>query len=328
MRDGLGRSINYMRLSVTDRCNLRCIYCVSKGDREFIPHENILSYEEMLRLTKVAADLGVEKVRLTGGEPLARRDFLAFLGMLKEEVPGLDVRVTTNATMLSGKVPALKHLGVSRVNISLDTLDAEKFKQITGRDFLFRVLESIDECLKYGLTVKLNVVGLKGINSDELPDFVNLALSKPLDLRIIEFMPIGCRSAWRPEKVWSADEILKDVAEITPIEAVTSSRTDGPARVFSLPEGVGRLGVISPVSNHFCDKCNRLRITSDGKLRTCLFSDTEHNLRSILRGSGDVDKELKECMLASLADKPLGRRLLEERKAVNVCDKPMTSIGG
>lgn len=327
--DSHGRVVRYMRLSVTDRCNLRCFYCRSCEDLESIPHEDILTYEEMLSLAKAAQEMDIQKLRLTGGEPFVRRDFLAFLGMLREECPGLDVRITTNATLLSGKVPALKHLGVKRINISLDTMDPAKFKEITGRDMYDRVRQGIEECLRYGLKVKINAVAARGINDDELPLFIDFARNNPVDVRFIEFMPIGCATRWKGSTSWTSAEILeaaKQHATLTPLSR--SHDTDGPARVFTIDGGVGRIGLISPLTNHFCNTCNRLRITSDGKLRTCLFSDKEFNLRRVLRHPRLGLKAALKIMRLAAINKPIGHDLLRMKLENQVCNKVMSSIGG
>jgi len=328
--DGHGREVRYIRLSITDRCNLRCFYCRAEREMRFIPHEQILTYEELVELAKLAEDMGVAKIRLTGGEPFVRRDFLAFLGMLKEECPGLDIRITTNGTLLSGKAPALKHLGVRGVNISLDTLDADKFARITGRDFFHRVRTGLDECLRYGLRLKVNVVGLKGVNDDELPAFVELARENPIDVRFIEFMPIGCSTRWSEENLWLAGDILeaaKGIAELRPVSGWEPNH--GPARMFDIKGGQGRIGMISPMSDHFCDTCNRLRITADGRLRTCLFSDREFRLGPLLRSPKLGLKAVRKVMELALKTKPLGYEILRERLGGSpVCGKAMTSIGG
>lgn len=327
--DGYGREVSYLRLSVTDRCNLNCFYCRSAENMPFIPHEEILSYEEMIILAKAAQALSVEKIRLTGGEPFARRDFLAFLGMLREECPGLDVRITTNATLLGGKVAAAKHLGIRRINISMDTMDPVKFHEVTGRDMLDRVLAAIEECLHYGIKVKINVVAMKGINDMELPEFLRLAKDNPLDVRFIEFMPIGSCTRWDGDYTWKAAEIIEQASHyvrLTPLDR--TDRTGGPARLYSIEGGKGRIGVISPMSNHFCKSCNRLRVTSNGKLRTCLFSDREYKLRQALRNPKLGIDAVVRIMHRALRSKPMGYELLEMRKRAQVCDKGMSSIGG
>ncbi|WP_028586994.1 GTP 3',8-cyclase MoaA [Desulfocurvus vexinensis] len=327
--DGYGREVSYLRLSVTDRCNLNCFYCRTGQEMEYIPHENILTYEEMVVLARAARALRVEKLRLTGGEPFARRDFLAFLGLLREQCPELDVRITTNATLLAGKAAAVKHLGIRRINISMDTLDPAKFLEITGRDMLDRVLAAIDECLGLGLRVKINVVAMKGVNDMELPAFVRLACDKPVDVRFIEFMPIGASTRWNDAATWTAREIIAQagaMVRLTPLER--HGRSGGPARLFAIEGGQGRLGVISPLSDHFCTSCNRLRVTSDGRLRTCLFSDKEYRLRPALRHPRLGIDHVVGIMRRALRTKPMGYELLELRRRAQVCDRVMSSIGG
>jgi cyclic pyranopterin phosphate synthase len=327
--DGYGREVSYLRLSVTDRCNLNCFYCRSGQELDYLAHENILSYEEMVALARAARALRVAKLRLTGGEPFARRDFLAFLGLLRENCPDLDVRITTNATLLGGKVAAVKHLGVRRINISMDTLDPARFREITGRDMLDRVLAAIDECLALHLRVKINVVAMKGVNDSELPAFVRLACDKPVDVRFIEFMPIGAATRWNDAATWTAREIVARAGEMVRLAPVERhSRTEGPARLYTIAGGRGRLGVISPLSDHFCKSCNRLRVTSDGRLRTCLFSDKEYRLRPALRHPHLGLERVVDIMRRALRTKPLGHELLEMRRRAQVCDRVMSSIGG
>lgn len=331
MTDHHGRCINYLRLSITDRCNLRCLYCRSScAGLKMLPHDQMLSYEEHLELIAVASELNISKVRLTGGEPFLRRNFLHFLEQILQHHPHLDMRLTTNATLLDGKIPMLKDIGIQGLNISLDTLNRTKFQQITGRDFFNQVRGAIDQCLDHGLRVKINVVALKGVNDDELADFIRLAERLPLDLRFIEFMPVGEQTVWRPEQLWSAPEILRDAAEIVQLEPVVDrDKRHGPARMFTIRGGRGRIGVISPLSSHFCAQCNRLRITPDGRLRTCLFSDKEYRLRPILRSPKLGRDHLRRVITQAGKIKPLGYELLANRgKERSVCRKIMSAIGG
>jgi len=328
--DQYGRGVSYLRLSVTDRCNLRCFYCRNCKYLKFISHQNILTYEEMFELIRACVDLGVQKIRLTGGEPFVRRDFLYFLARLRHKFPFLDLRITTNGTLIANKVQALKDMGINCINISLDTLDADKFIEITGRDFYHNVRASIDRCLEKGIRVKINVVALKGVNDNELEDFVRFALDHPVDIRFIEFMPIGGRTMWNKDFYWSAKEILTAAQKITPLVLEEKGgQTSGPAKIFALKEGQGRLGIISPLSDHFCDKCNRLRITPDGKLRTCLFSDKEYRLLPLLRSPKLSLGQLKKVLERTSRKKPLGYNLLsKDENKQSVCQRVMSSIGG
>jgi GTP 3',8-cyclase len=273
--------------------------------------------------------LGIGKVRLTGGEPFARRGFMEFVEAARLRFPELDLRLTTNATLLAPFAPRLSAAGVARINISLDTLDPATFARVTGQDLYHEVRRGIDASLAAGLRVKLNAVAMRGVNDGELAGFLELARSLPIDVRFIEYMPMG-GSEWRPEQVWRATDILSEartLAELTPIER--GSGGSGPAQMFAIKGGAGRFGLITPLSNHFCGSCNRLRITSGGVLRTCLFSDRVYRLRGALRhpklGLGAVERILR---LASQA-KPLGFELLAARRAgQGVCGTAMSAIGG
>lgn len=327
--DSHGRKVSYLRLSITDRCNLRCLYCRPESDWVFRPHVDILAYEEMLELVDASIHAGVEKIRLTGGEPFARKGFIPFVAKLHGRYPDLDLRVTTNGTMLDGRIEAIRDAGVTCLNISLDTLEREKFREITGVNGYDRVRASIDACLKAGVRVKVNVVALKGINDDELPGFVTFARDHGLDVRFIEFMPIGYKSRWNRDNYWPADDIIAAVEELVSLNEVREiSRNSGPARMYRIAGGSGRIGVISAVSHHFCESCNRFRITSDGKLRTCLFSDKEYDVRTILRKPGHDGQELLELFLRANVEKPMGYKLLQDRERTAVCDRVMTAIGG
>ncbi|MEW5771908.1 MAG: GTP 3',8-cyclase MoaA [Thermodesulfobacteriota bacterium] len=328
--DGLGRAVNYLRLSVTDRCNLRCAYCSRREQTEYIPHESIMRYEEMLTLIRAVRGMGVNKVRLTGGEPFVRKDFLAFLGLLREEFPDLDLRITTNATLLAGKAAALKLMGVKVLNISLDTLDREKYRRITGRDALPDVLSAVHECLGRGLKVKLNAVAIKGFNDEELPAFLDLVRELPVELRFIEYMPMGGCLEWTEGRLWKAEEILAAASALADLAPLSPDGADrGPSRMFSVAGGRGRVGLISPMSRHFCDSCNRLRVTADGRLRTCLFSDRTFRLLGYLRAAGFSEAGLARIIRRAMATKPLGYKLVEERiNGAAARDRAMSAIGG
>lgn len=329
--DSHGRLVNYLRLSVTDRCNLRCTYCHSSDD--FIPHEKILRYEEIEEVIKFFVKLGVEKLRFTGGEPFVRQGFTDFLERIRDLYPQLAMRVTTNGVLTAPHVKLLNKLKVT-VNLSLDTLKAEKFKKITGHDSLKDVLKTLDALLEEGTPFKLNAVALKGVNDDELPKFLELATKYPLDMRFIEFMPIGDNTTWTESNVWTSTDILKTARKFVDLEELThNNSTDGPANMFKVVGGLGRFGFISPITNHYCLSCNRLRITSEGMLRTCLYDDTEYSLRNILRdenlNGGERDTALLNLMKSALANKPIGANLLKERPPCNaVARRSMFSIGG
>ena len=328
--DSHGRKVSYLRLSITDRCNLRCLYCRPAAEWTFLPHEQILSFEEMAELVDVARLAGVEKVRLTGGEPFARKDFIPFVGRLHGKYPDLDLRITTNGTMLAGRIDELREAGISCLNISLDTLRREKFQDITGVDAFDQVRAGIDACLAGGLRVKVNVVALKGINDDELPGFVDFARSHGLDVRFIEFMPMGSDTLWSPENFWPASDIRAAVEQhvrLVPLGDANEGQR-GPARMFALEGGKGRMGFITPLTNHFCLSCNRLRLTSDGHLRTCLFADREYPLRPLLRHPRVTDEHIARVIAQACKSKPVGADLLAARQGGAVASSKMVSIGG
>ncbi len=333
--DAYGRTVSYLRLSLTDRCNLRCFYCRGNEALSFFPHDEILRYEEILQLIGLARDSGVEKVRLTGGEPMVRRDFMNFIERALTRFPALDLRLTTNATLLPGNAARLKALGLSKVNISLDTLRRGLYEEITGYDFYAQVRRAIDESLEHGLGVKINVVALKGVNERDLPGFVDMATSLPLDVRFIEFMPIGSGTTWKQDYYWPAMEIVEQaarLADLRPLDETKSERNHGPASMYTIQGGEGRIGVISPLSNHFCGSCNRLRITSDGRLRTCLFSDKQYRLRPLLRHPKLGIEFVRRVVERARQRKPLGYTLLQEAQEAAhraaVCSTKMQGIGG
>jgi GTP 3',8-cyclase len=328
LADDKGRTVSYLRLSVTDRCNLRCLYCDGRMSQR-LTHFDVLRYEELLNLIGLASNLGIRKVRLTGGEPFARKDFMEFVEHVRERFPHLTLRLTTNGTLLAPFAPRLAKAGIDRVNVSLDTLDAATFARVTGQDLFNEVRRGIDACLEAGVRVKINAVALRGVNDRELAGFLDLARRQPIDVRFIEYMPMG-GADWKPEQVWSAADILAEANALAKLSPLPRDDADaGPAQMFALEGGKGRFGLITPLSNHFCGTCNRLRITSGGELRTCLFSDRTYRLRPALRhkklGLPFVERILK----LALRGKPVGADLLAARRAgQGVSATSMSSIGG
>lgn len=327
--DNHGRTVRYLRLSITDRCNLRCIYCCSNARQTYIPHPQVLRYEEMARMVSIMAAMGVVKVRLTGGEPFARKGSDEFLHMLHKRFPAMDLRITTNGTLLEPHIPLLRQIGVKAVNMSLDSFDRQTFAHVTGRDMLPAVLSSLDKLLEAGIKVKINAVAMRGINDRQMDDFIHAARTMPIDLRFIEFMPMGNGTLWNEDTFWPAAQIR---AEAETRARLMPSRDDtgeaGPARMFSIEGGLGRLGFITAVSCHFCGSCNRLRLTSDGNLRTCLFDDREYGLRDMLRDTSVSDAQIGQFVREACAEKPIGADLLASRTKGAVADKQMVGIGG
>lgn len=329
LKDSFGREVHYLRLSVTDRCNLRCRYC--RVDNSFIPHERVMRYEEMEKMVALLTPLGVSKVRLTGGEPFVRKGFPEFLTRLRAAHPDLDLRLTTNGVMLAPYAALLKELGV-RVNLSLDSLRPERFAAVTGRDLLPRVMESLDALQKHGVQLKINAVAMRGLNDDELPDFLRLAAERGLDMRFIEFMPMGEGTLWSDATYWSAQDILKTARELVDLgPAVSNAALDGPATMYAIRGTAGRFGLITPLSCHFCAACNRLRLTSDGRLRTCLFDDREYPILPLLRRAGLPEERRMELVRRvverAVLRKPIGAEILARRRN-EVAKRTMTSIGG
>lgn len=320
MEDSYGRRINYMRISVTDRCNLRCTYCSPSKEFEFIPHSEILTYEEIIRLSKIAVSIGIEKFRLTGGEPLLRKNISFLIEQILSLPQVKEVTLTTNGVLLSQYVDELWEVGVRRLNISLDTLDPEKYRELTGRNDFHKVWEGIEAALNKGFNpLKINVVLLKGIN-DDLSPFINLTLNYPLHVRFIELMDFAPS---RKNFFVSCAVALMRLKEYGNFEEVSSLKGAGPAKYYRLEGAKGTLGFICPYSEHFCKSCNRLRISADGKMRPCLFSDFSVDLKRPLR-EGATDEEIKTLILKTLKSKP-------EKRSVNmdkVEGKGMRRIGG
>jgi GTP 3',8-cyclase len=327
LRDSFGRIIKNLRISVTDRCNFRCHYCMPEEGMLWMNRSELLSYEEITRLTGVFANLGVTKIRLTGGEPLMRKDLHILVHMLAG-VDGIkDIALTTNGFSLHEQAELLSQAGLKRINISMDSLDALKFKKITRRDYLTRVLNGVERIAALGIRpVKINMVVMRGVNDDEVTEFALLARSKPYIIRFIEFMPIGNDDGWSLEKVVPSREIREKIErelkrKLFPVEYHGSQPSDR----YVFDDGYGEVGFISSVSEPFCDHCNRVRITSDGKLRTCLFSHHETDLKQRMR-DGISDDKLMKIIIESVWNKEEGH-LINRPEFVRPV-RTMSQIGG
>ncbi len=323
--DACNRHLNYLRVSITDRCNLACGYCLPEEAVPRLAHAAILRYEEILRIVRVAVRLGITKVRVTGGEPLVRRGVCDFLAELAA-VPGLrDISLTTNGVLLTETVERIRSAGVTRLNVSLDTLRPERYRAITGRDFFGRVWEGILAAESLGFQpIKLNAVVLHGVNDDELIDLARLCWDHPFHVRFIEFMPIG-RSHFAGKPTLLAPEIMRRIAALGTLIPVPRSEHDGPARRFRIEGARGEIGFISAISRHFCDRCNRLRLTANGQLRPCLMSDCQEDLKGPMR-SGCSDDDLAEIFFKTIQCKPSDHHLSVGEPAHVCCQ--MRSIGG
>jgi cyclic pyranopterin phosphate synthase len=297
--DYFERKITYLRVSITDRCNYRCIYCQPEEQFQFISHEEILRYEEIVEIVEEAVNLGVTKVRITGGEPLARKGVVSFIKKLRKIKKLEDISLTTNAFFLSEYAKKLKDAGLNRVNISLDSLQEEKYKKITRGGSLEKVLKGIDSALKAGLLpIKINTVLIKGINDDEVENFVRLALKSPLNIRFIEFMPSGedLKDDYK-DKFISVLEIKKSLAEKYSFRPIDINSGNGPAKYYQIKGSQGTIGFITALSQHFCQTCNRIRLTSEGKLRPCLFSNKEVDIKQAIRNAKTDDKIIRSKII-------------------------------
>jgi cyclic pyranopterin phosphate synthase len=290
LTDAFRRPITYLRISVTDRCNLRCTYCMPEAGLPWIPKPQILTFEEIERIVRAAASAGVRSIRLTGGEPLVRRD-LAELVKRLAAIDGIDdIALSTNGLLLAEHAESLAAAGLRRVNVSLDSLRPERFESIARRPGLERVLAGIDAAIAAGLApLKLNCVVMRGQNDDELAEFAALTLARPIFVRFIEVMPVVENAGEQRDLYVSSDEILERVRTIGRLEPSPGPGGNGPARYFAFPGAPGAVGVISPLSHDYCDTCNRVRLTADGRLRLCLFGDHEIDLRTPVRAEASLE---------------------------------------
>ena len=325
MLDSLGRDINYLRISVTDRCNLRCRYCMPEHGVELKEHREILRLEEIQRIVDISTRVGIRKVRLTGGEPLIRRNIPELVSMIAATKKIDDIALTTNGVFFPRMAAELKDAGLDRINLSLDTLNASKYCYITRNGQLPVVIEALRLALQLELhPVKINTVIIKDFNDDEIMDFCRLAYEKPVHVRFIEFMPIGELNFWQEDKIISCDEIrsrIEDKYQLTPWKI---SRGNGPAKSYRMKGGQGSIGFITPMSNHFCKECNRLRLTADGKLRGCLYSNSEIDLKPALRDG--TDEDVLELIIQAINAKPDRHQMGKERWGQD--NRKMYQIGG
>ncbi len=337
--DQFSRTISYLRLSITDQCNLRCQYCMPEElenrlvkKQQFLPRSELLSYEELLRVVRCAASLGMTKLRLTGGEPLLRKGIISFVEALTE-IEGLQqIRLTTNGILLGKYAKRLFQMGVRQLNVSLDTLQPEKFSMITGFDFFRQVWASLESALALGFSIKLNVVAMRGVNDDEFLDFARLALDYPFQVRFIEFMPAGEAGSWQGKRFLAVNDIAEKITSLGVLTPLAAQAEAGPAQMFTLKTGSGRngkIGFISPISHHFCDKCNRLRLTAEGRLRACLLREHETDLKALIRG-GALDDDIKDIICKTIKNKPQGHGLHSTEDIVRQSrhDGKMSRIGG
>jgi len=330
MFDRYYRDINYLRVSITDRCNLRCTYCMPKEGFSRIGHDDILRYEEIRRIIRIAAGLGITKVRVTGGEPLVRRGVAEFIASLRA-IPELkDISLTTNGILLEACAEKLFAAGIRRINVSLDSLNADKYARITRGGEIRAVLHGIRKVRETGFSpIKINIVAIKGFNDDEILDFARMTLENPYQIRFIELMPLGHAGIENNGRYISNALVRERIEALGRLEPVNGpgNGDEGPARIYRLAGGAGEIGFISPVSRHFCGTCNRLRLTADGHLRACLLSDDEMDLKGPLR-AGCADGELEKLIRGAIARKPKEHQIACTDHLIKKCMKEMPAIGG
>jgi len=327
LKDSFGRAIRDLRISITDRCNFRCFYCMPTEAMEWKPKPEILSYEEIITLAEIFIALGVNKLRVTGGEPMLRRDLESLIERLGQ-IEGIeDLAMTTNAHFLRGRAEALKKAGLQRITISLDSMTPDRFSLLTGRNELERVLDGIEAAIEAGLKpIKINCVQMRGINDDQAVRFAEFARAKDVSVRFIEFMPLDNGKVWQREMVVPGEEVRARINEVFPLERVKSENLSETARRWRFADGApGEIGFINPVTQPFCGHCSRIRLTADGMIRTCLFSTVEHNIKQLLRSGASRD-DLIDFILAAVARK-------EDRHHINDPEfvqplRTMSCIGG
>lgn len=323
MIDGIGRTIDYLRISVTDKCNLRCRYCMPESGIDLLPHNDLLTLEEIFRVVRIMEELGITKVRLTGGEPLVRKNLVK----LVSDIGGLsgisEIAMTTNGVLFGPKAEELKQAGLTSVNISLDTMDADSFCNITRMNEYEKVIEAINKALELGIRTKINCVPCRELNGDDIENIVLWAKDNDIDVRYIELMPLGCGKEFNGI---SSDEILSRLEEKYGNSRLSEEkRGNGPARYYDFEGFCGKIGFISPMSHKFCSECNRIRLTAEGRLKLCLHYDRGIELKPLLRG-GMTDDEIKEAIKNAIMEKPKAHDFGNE--AAHSDKRKMVQIGG
>lgn len=326
LRDGFGRLHDNLRISVTDRCNIRCFYCMPEDGVHFVPRAEILDFEEIERFVRIAVTLGVNKLRVTGGEPLLRRDLPVLIARLAA-VPGIrDLALTTNGVMLNDLARPLYDAGLRRINVHLDTLDRDRFQQITRRDDLGKVLAGLETARELGYRVKLNAVAVKNLVEPDIVPLARYARERGFEVRYIEFMPLDAQNLWDRSKVLLADDMVAMLSrEISPLVPVPDPDPRAPATEYNFADGMGQVGFIASVSRPFCLNCNRMRLTADGKLRYCLFAIEEDDVKALMR-AGASDSEIADLVRRNVGRKWEGHEINSQKFVAP--PRPMYSIGG
>lgn len=325
--DSFGRQINYVRLAVTDRCNLRCQYCMPAHGIEIVPRDHLLTYKEMYRIIRVLTELGVNKVRLTGGEPFVRKGFVDFLEMLSFNDLLDDINITTNGAMIYKHIETLEKLQkVKNINLSIDSLKADKFNEITRRNVFDEVFKTMEALEKSSMNLKLNVVVQSGINTDEINDFVRLTKDKDIAVRFIEEMPFNGKGQRSIEENWNYTKILNEIKSEFSVAEIQSEKSST-SRNFSIENHKGSVGIIPAFTRTICGDCNRIRLTSTGTFKNCLFDDGVFNLRDFLR-NGASNEELKDLFLSLVKEKPENGFIAEANRKKGNVSESMSTIGG
>ena len=326
LTDTHGRTVRDLRISVTDRCNLRCVYCMPAEGMPWLPKDDLLTYEEITRFARIALGLGVTGIRLTGGEPTVRQDLPVLVAMLDRLAPGLDLSLTTNGLKLVAMAEALKNAGLKRVNVSLDTLDPARFHRIARRDRFHEVIAGLEAARRVGFApIKVNAVLMRGFNEDEAVPLARWGRAHGYEVRFIEWMPLDFQHGWSREKLVPAAEIVAQIGAEFPLEPVEGDDPSAPARRFRYRDGVGTVGVIASVTQPFCGHCDRIRLTADGQIRTCLFSLKEYDFRRAMR-AGASDEEIAALLRAAVLRKEPGH--LINSPFFRQPERGMSAIGG
>jgi len=326
LTDKFGRKISYLRLAVTDRCNLRCQYCMPAHGIDIVDRKELLSYKEMYRITRVLSELGVNKVRLTGGEPFVRKDFVNFLESLSFNEKLEEINITTNGALIANHIDKLEALNINAINLSIDSLQKEKFAKITRRDVFENVYDTFEKLEKSNLQLKLNVVVQSGFNTDEIIDFVELSKNKDIAVRFIEEMPFNGKGQRNMEEVWNFTKIINHIQQNYPEIITLPAKQSSTSKNFKIPNYKGTFGIIPSFTRTICNDCNRIRITATGMFKNCLFDNGVFNVRDFIR-NGASDDDLKELFISTVHKKPENGFIAEAARGKDVSES-MSTIGG
>lgn len=326
LTDKFGRQISYLRLAITDRCNLRCQYCMPAHGIDIVDREELLTYKEMYRITRILSELGVNKVRLTGGEPFVRKDFVKFLESLSYNDLLDEINITTNGALISKYIPELEKIGIKKINLSLDTLKADKFKQITRRDLFKETYLTFEKLLVSKLELKLNIVIQPGVNTDEIIDFIELTKDKDIAVRFIEEMPFNGKGLRITDEVWNLDRIYKEIKENYTNIIPLADKKSSTSKNFRINNYKGTFGIIPAFTRTICNDCNRIRVTATGMFKNCLFDNGVFNLRDFIR-KGASDEDIAQLFIDTVQQKPKNGFVAEANRKDNVSES-MSTIGG